>query len=428
MPWQDVAATYIEAIDRKGHWLWPEVAIVVGRQNGKTELLVPHIVRRLLAGRRVMHTAQNRMLPREVFGRVADIMMGQYRDLLKTKPRHANGQETIALKNGGHYRIAAPTRGGARGPSNDDVIIDEVRELDNHDYIAAAEPTLAQSVNPQILYLSNAGEDDSVVLNAIRQRAGEDKSLAYLEWSSAPHRDREDRDGWLEANPAVGNLPGHDMMAYLERKYRSYTLAGTSAIFDTEHRCVWVSSTRERLVDEYAFNTCRGPLGDPVQPVIAVSMTPDGRRAAVAMAWQRPDGSIALRLLYDVTGSPIDTATLGKDIDKDAKRLGVRKIGYDPLTDAELAKYLTKPEKITGQVYANASSTFVNLVTGGRLRWQDDGTLQAELAWTSKKAHDDTGHFTAVRMADDHPIPSVLASIRAVWLASGRSFSSPRVY
>lgn len=428
MPWQDVAATYIEARGKADSWLFPEVAAIVARQNGKTELLVPHIVRRLRMGRRIMHTAQNRELPREVFGRVADVMQDHYASELRRKPRFGAGQETIEMRNGGRYRIVAPSRGGARGPSNDDVIVDELREMVDYEFIAAAEPTLAQSTNPQILYLSNAGEDDSVVLNDIKRRAGEDESLAYLEWSAAPERETSDREGWLEANPATGNLEGHDMMAYLERKFRSYTLAGTSSIFETEHLCRWVSSMRERLVDEYAWAACRGPLGDPRNAVLAVSMTPDGRRASVAMAWQRQDQSVALRLLFDVTGSPIDTAALGADIDREAKTLGVKRIAYDPLTDAELAKYLRKPEKITGQAFANASAQFVNLVTAQRIHWQDDGTLAAELGWTSKKSRDDTGSFEAVRMSDDHAIPSALAAIRAVWLASGPAVPSPRVY
>jgi hypothetical protein len=218
------------------------------------------------------------------------------------------------------------------------------------------------------------------------------------------------------------------MMASLEKDYHAYNMTGRLSIFETEHLCRWVPSMRERLVDEYAWAACAGILTDPVAPVMAVSMTPDGKRAAVALAWQRVDGSVALRLLYDVTGSPIDTAELGKDIDNDAKRLGVKRVAYDPLTDGELAKYLRKPEKITGQAFANASAQFVNLVNATRLRWQDDGALSAEIAWTSRKSHDDTGHFQAVRMADDHPIPSVLASIRAVWLASGPSVAPPRVY
>ncbi len=427
MPWQKVAATYIEGVGKGGRWIWPEVAVIVARQNGKTALLVPYIVRRLLMGRKIMHAAQHRALPQQIHTRVADIIMEQHRDLVRRKPRFAAGQESIELTNGGAYRIVAANRGAARGWSGDDLIIDELREIDL-DFIGAAEPTVMASPNPQTLYLSNAGDDESVVLNAVRQRSGNDPTLAYLEWSAAPERDVDDREGWYEANPSIGNLPGRDTIGFLERKYESYKQAGTLSIFETEYLCRWVPSMRQRFVDEYLWAACQGPLGDPRMPVMAVSMTPDGKRAAAAMAWQRVDGSIALRLLYDVTGDPIDVKRLGEDVLKDAKRLGIRKTAFDPLTDAELAKYLTKPKSITGQEWANASAQFVNLVTSRRLRWQDGGALSDDIAWTSRKAHDETGHFTAVRMADTHPIPAALASIRAVWLASGPAASSPRVF
>ena len=123
-PWQDTAARYLTAEAPDGRWLYREVAIIVARQNGKTTILVPLIVHRLLTGQRIMHTAQNRELPREVFGMVADIMQDHFSSELRSRPRFANGQEEIRLKGGGHYRIVAPTRGGARGPSNDLIFID----------------------------------------------------------------------------------------------------------------------------------------------------------------------------------------------------------------------------------------------------------------------------------------------------------------
>lgn len=147
MPWQDTAARYLEALAPDRRHLYREVAIVVARQNGKTTLLVPLIVKRLRAGRRIMHTAQNRELPREVFAQVADIVSSDesifpVRNGRTVRPRFANGQEEIRLANGGRYRIVAPTRGGARGGTNDDVIIDELREMDTFEFIGAAKPTM----------------------------------------------------------------------------------------------------------------------------------------------------------------------------------------------------------------------------------------------------------------------------------------------
>jgi hypothetical protein len=426
MPWQVTSQRYVEAVGADGRWLYPEVAEVVARQNGKTEKLVPHIRRRLLMGRRIMHTAQNRELPREVFSRVAELMVEHHSDLLKSEPRFANGQEEIKLLNGGRYRIVAPTRGGARGPSNDDLIIDEVRELETFDFIAAAKPTLTASPNPQTLYLSNAGDEDSIVLNALRMRASTDPALAYLEWSASPDRSSDDIVGWCEANPSIGHL--ESTLRNLEREYRSNTLGGTLAVFETEHLCRWVVTMRERLVDEFAWARCAvNELPAPRRPFMAVSMDPKGERAAAAIAWQQEE-KIGLQLLFDVTGHPIDTARLGKDMRETAVRMGVGKVGFDPLSDAELAKFFKKTEPISGQKYANASALFVTAVRANRLAVAGAEAITDDLTWTARKATEGTGAYQAVRASDDHPIPAALAAIRAVWLASGPQMGQARIY
>src|SRR5689334_5910744 len=195
LPWQETAARYIEAKGPNDRPHFREVAVIVARQNGKSKLLIPLIVSRLRQGRRIMLTAQDRLgIVREVFYEVADVMWEYDAALFPrrngriTRPRYANGQEEIRLSNGGIFSIVAPTRSGARGSSRDLVIIDELREMDDYDFIAAAKPTMTASAHPQMLYLSNAGTADSVVLNALRDRRDADPTLAYLEWSADPDR------------------------------------------------------------------------------------------------------------------------------------------------------------------------------------------------------------------------------------------------
>lgn len=433
-PWQDTCARYLTATAADDRWMYREVAIIVARQNGKTTILVPLIVSRLLAGHRIMHTAQNRELPREVFGLVADIVEDKYADLLTerngrpVRPRFANGQEEIKLTTGGTYRIVAPTRGGARGPSNDLVIVDELREMVDHDFIAAAKPTLTASKKPQMVYLSNAGTEDSAVLNALKLRAGEDPSLAYLEWSAAPDRRADDVEGWREANPSMGHDPS--VFVTLEAEYRTNKLGGTLGIFETEHLCRPVVTLRERLVDEFAWAECE--VAEPPakrQAYMAVAMDPSGTRGHAAVAWRMPDESIALRVIREATGSPIDPDEFGKDLRNDAKEWGAIAVGYDPLTDRELAKYFRAPKSVTGQEFANASARFTLAVTSRKLRWHDAAAVTDDLTWTTKKAHDESGSFQAVRANDDRPITAALAAIRAVWLASNPPRSSgARIY
>src|SRR5436190_87815 len=118
-PWQRTAARYITALGQGERWLYRHVAVVVARQNGKTTLLLPLIVDRMLKGDRIMHTAQDRVIPREVFTQVADYFMTKHPELLAQrngrpiKPRFANGTEEIRLASGGLYAIVAPSRSGA---------------------------------------------------------------------------------------------------------------------------------------------------------------------------------------------------------------------------------------------------------------------------------------------------------------------------
>jgi hypothetical protein len=429
MPWQEVAATYITALGPNGLWLYPDIASVVSRQNGKTEMLLPFIVSRLRMGRRIMHTAQNRELPREVHGRAADFFESkEHRHELVKRPRFANGQEEIRTTGGGLYRIVAPTRGGARGPSNDDLIIDEIREMDDYAFIAAAKPTLGASKNPQTIYLSNAGDDTSIVLNDIRKRADEDPSLAYLEWSAGPERDASDREGWLESNPALGHLPG--AWKNLEDNYRTYVLSGQSAIFETEHLCRWVPTMRPRLVDDFAWMRCRtGSLGAVRRPSLGISMDPSGTRASVVAAWRQEDGSIALRELFDVPGEPIDTDALGEDALKVSRRLGTTLVGYDDATDRDLARHWKKRAKnITGRDFANATEKFVRGVEGGTIRWTEAEHITADLASVSRKDNSENQTYHAVKSRDDTSVTAALAAIRAVWLVPTSSPGHLKVY
>jgi hypothetical protein len=423
MPWQEVAARYLTARGKRS-LLYREVAIVVARQNGKTALMKPHIIRKLKAGRRVLHIAQTRELPREMFGIIADALSAEPELFPKRRgkvvwPRYGSGQEEINLSNGGSYRIAASNRGGARGRSVDDLIIDELREMVDWDAMSAAEPTLTMSRDPQIVYLSNAGTEASVVLNAVRARglSGEDRSLAYLEWSADPGRLADDRDGWAEANPALGHFP--QVLRELERSYAARKAEGQMPIFETERLCRWVPSLRELLVDGQAWAACAVPeQSRPSRSHMAISMDPNGRRASAALAWREPDGSIALRMLFDVTGNPIDTDKLGPDLQRAARENGAVGVGYDSMTDRALATFFPKAQAIVGTRYANATSRFVAAVEGHRLRWRDCAAVTADLTWTTRKDNAETGSFEAVRGDDQHSITAALAAIRAVWLAS----------
>jgi hypothetical protein len=422
-PWQEVAARYLTALGTGDRWLYREVAIIVARQNGKTELLLPLIVERLLAGNRIMHTAQNRELPRLVHRKLGRILLKHHADKIDAIRRGA-GQEEIWLTNGGHYRIVAPNEDGARGSTNDLVIVDELRQMVDHNFIAAAKPTLAD--NAQIIYLSNAGTSDSAVLNALRARAGGDQRLAYLEWSAPPDLSPDDRAGWRAANPAIGHKPGH--LEGLEDDFRAHLLSGTMAVFETEQLCRWVAAMDQRLVTpgDWAAQDF-SETGVPTRAFMAINMDPSGERASAVIAWA--DGDRIVLDVHDTVGSPIDASLLGPDLQALANANRVSLVAFDPYTDADLVRYLRKSKAINGREYASASEKFVRLVAERRLSINDPaGILGKDLEWTTRKPAP-YGSFMAVKASDEHSVTAAIAAVRAAWLASAPVTTAPaRIY
>ena len=158
-----------------------------------------------------------------------------------------------------------------------------------------------------------------------------------------------------------------------------------------------------------------------------MSLDPNGQRASAVLSWQQDDGRVAVRLIADVTGNPMDVPAFGADLKQLAADYKVRVVGYDGATDAELAKYFKKPEAITGAKFTNASSMFVNLVESHTIVW-DGEPITPDIEWTGRKTHEAPGTWTAVKLSDDHPITAMLATIRAVWLASGPKPHKARVH
>lgn len=433
MPWQETATVYITATDADKLWLYREVACVVGRQNGKTTLVKPIILKRLKAGRHIMHIAQVRDLPREMFEELADVLEATDPGLFPRRrgkiiwPRRGAGSESIKLTNGGSYRIAAALSGSARGrDSIDDLIIDELREADSFAVVNAAKPAQRFAENPQTIYLSNAGTDKSVVLNSLRDRAADDPSLAYLEWSAHPDYASHDRRGWVQANPAIGHFP--QVLRDLETDYVAAELGGNLAGFETEALCRWVNTILPPIILPATWEELRGEFETVTRPCLGIALDPNGQRASAVLCWQQDDGGVAVRAMLEGTGDPMNVAAFGEDVKRMAREAHVSKVGFDGSTDAELAKYFKKPDKVSGPAWTNASSRFVNLVESGKLVWDSADVVGPDIPWTGRKTHQMPGTWTAIPTSDEHPPTAMLATIRAVWLASGPKPQRPKVH
>jgi hypothetical protein len=427
-PWQVTASRYLTAKGPTGHPLYREVAVVVARQNGKTRLLLPLVISRMIAGDHVIHAAQHLRMPGDFHRELAEVLVAKFPQYVPGKRGISwrAGQESIHLNTGGDYKIVAATGGAPRGLTADLVVIDELRELTDDRFLGGIKPTMISRANAQIVYLSNAGTSDSVVLNGVRARAGQDQRLAYLEWSAPSELAPDDVSGWVQANPAIGHKEG--LLDNLADEYRAASLGGTMANFETEHLCRWVAAMDERLVKpgdwaEQEFVDS----GTPIRAVMAVNMDPSGERASAVIAWA--EGDKIILDVHDTVGSPIDVALLGPDLATLANANRVTTIAFDPYTDADLVRYMRKPKSINGREYASASEKFVRLVAERRLRVNDPaGILSKDLEWTTRKPAP-YGSYMAVKASDEHTNTAAIAAVRAAWLASAPVPTAPaRIY
>lgn len=345
----------------------------------------------------------------------------RYFSILDGSPRLANGQEIIRTRGGGIYRIVAPTSGGARGSANDLVIVDEVREFTDWEFVGAARATLTASPNPQILYLSNAGDEGSVVLNALRARAEADPGLAYLEWSAHPELEASDRAGWAQANPALGLTVRED---FLEAQFRLYSLEERLDIFETEHLCRWVRVVGRRVVGDISWDRARvSTLEAPARPVLGVAVSPT--RASAVIAWLASDNSIALTIAAEVTGNPLDLDAFGRALKEYALKAKIRTVGYAAQTDRDLIRYLERGKALNAADLAAASARFASTVESGRLRWSGAEPVGSDLPYLVRK--EGMGSWTAEAAGRDRHPTAALAAIRAVYLAT-EPRSKPRIF
>lgn len=420
MEWQRITGRYMTALGRDDNWLYRRIAAIASRQNGKTEVIKPRVLLGFKLNRKMLHTAQDRSRPRKsTFEPLVDFFANPANRMKYgvRKIREANGQEEIICNEGGSYTIAAPRSGGARGGTFDDIFIDEAREFTDYSVDGIIRPTILARPNAQIMYFSNAGHADSVILNDLRAKRDDDRNLAYLEWSAPSELDRMDPEAWAWGNPAMGTTIDQETLA-------DFAATMQPEIFDTEHLCRWVVSMRERLVRPEEWQAQEfAHTGRPTRPVMGIKTDISGMRTSAVVAWLLRDGRVALEVAANVTGDvangePINVTYLAPMLLQKAREYGVGMVYYDPITDGDLARHFRRTQKVYGQDYVRATLGFENRVKTRQFVVDDElGIIAEDLTRTVKHPSLHGSHVAGKAKADE-PNSAAEAAILATWFAS----------
>lgn len=409
LPWQKELALRALAVDADGAYVYRTVVVLVGRQSGKTTFCSVLALWRLQQDSQatVLGVAQSLSTAMEAWSKSVHLA----EDVgWPAKVQVSNGKECMTLGNRSRYLVRAASRSAARGLSVDLLIMDEAREQRSWDAWAACSKTTIARPGSQVWVISNAGDDQSVVLNTLREKAlsGDDPHLGLFEWSADPALPLEDRSSWAQGCPGVGHTVPWDA---LEAAF------GTDppAVFRTEIRCERVASL-DGAVDMAAWRSCMDTsvtldgLRDRI--ALCVDVSTDGSHVTLMAAAVDDAGFVRVEPV-DAWATPYDASLA---LPGWIERIKPRVFGWFPGGPAgALGQDLRGGEEIKGIGVAEACMSFAEQVQALRVRHGGDPLLDAHVAAAEKYRVGDAWRFARPRLGGN--VDAAYAAAGAVYLA-----------
>jgi hypothetical protein len=315
-PWQEWQIIHGCELLEDGRPRFRVVLTLAARQNGKTEIpVILSLYWQFVEGvPMILGTSTKVDYAKESWKKA--VHLAETAPFLEQRhaprwTREANGEVESWTRERARYKIAASNAQGGRSLTIHRLILDELRQ--HHDYTAwdASVPAGNAVRDFQAWALSNAGDDQSVVLNDLRESAlkfintGEgDYRLGLFEWSAEDDADPRDIYALAKANPNLGRRI--DPEALLGDAARAVAKGGDALTgFKTENMCIRVKML-DPAVDPGAWRRCRddGTLADVRSRVaLCLDVAPDQLHATLCAAAVLGDGRTRVEVVAAWEGS-----------------------------------------------------------------------------------------------------------------------------
>lgn len=334
-PWQQWLAIHLGELLPDGRPRFRQVLVLVARQQGKTHLAMVLTLFWLFVERHPLTFGTSTSLeqagePWEAACLMAESTPALAAQLPRNAIRKANGQQALRTVHRSAYKIGAVSPRGGRGKTIDRIVGDELREHRSWVGYRAAYNAMNAVPGGQAVYITNQGDDASVVLNALYASALEfvdwwaehgdpgvaesllagdidavadhDARLGLFEWSAPDGAHPMDMSGWAAAMPNLGRRTDHaTVRGAAIRVSKPGADPGELAGFLTEMLCQRVKSMNAAL-DMLAFARCEDPgTLDPGEIsgrlVACVDVAPDGAHVTLAAAAVLEDGRVRVEVV-----------------------------------------------------------------------------------------------------------------------------------
>jgi hypothetical protein len=429
LPWQQWL--FIHALELKPDesYRFRTILTLVARQNGKTTALnILALWRMVMDGALVvMGTSTNLDYARKSWLTTVNMAKDspEINDLFRWPETRTNGRESLEMKSGAFYGIATATRTGGRSLSVDLLILDEIREHRTWEAWSASSKTTNARPRGQRWAISNMGDDGSVVLNHLREKAieGADPSVFIGEWSAPPGCDTGDRSVWPLANPALGHTITEEVIA-------SDHTTDSEPVFRTEVLCQHVPSLEPQPIDPDVWAALAVEVLFRFSELhFFIDCSPDLRSASIAGAamWDgRPYVSMAdyqpgthwviprvqeLKQKFPEAKWQLEGNGPASALLEQLENVGV--VVEKPFSGTEMARGCVHLQK---------------LVTNRAMSHSGDSVFEVALKAAVKRDVGDPGLWAWGRRKSSGDISPLVAATGALWLLETTRLNLPRIF
>jgi len=405
--WQQWLVIHIGELLEDGSPRFSKVLVIVGRQNGKTELLKVLALYWMFVERQPEILGLNSNLTYAKEAMLDAVSLARTTILAPEIERVLEGNNDIHVRTlHSKYRVKAANRKAGRGKALDRVIVDELREHRDWNAYNAAIPAMSARPNAQAVFITNQGDEASIVLESLRTAALDfietgsgDERLGLFEWSAPDGADITDPRNWALANPNLGRrLPVSTI--------RSEALLATTGLkeeiaFRTERLCIRVKSLNP-AVDPQKWEKCYVPgnLAElQSQVALCLDVSPDSQHATLMAAAVLEDGTVRQEFVREWSGSNVTKQVLN-DLPGILAKHPPRVFGWFPNGPAAAISSTlrkrgfarTKMVEITGEV-TDACMGYADEVRNLTLVHNDDSLVTAQVTGAEKLQQGDRWRF-----------------------------------
>lgn len=432
--WQRWLLVHALELTPDGRHRFRRVVVIVARQNGKTVVLlillaywlfVDVVAISLLISAKLEYAIHALGLLQKLCEAAAALDADRPRGWR----RRSNGQVRLTAcvdQADAEVWTAAANGNAGRSLTAHRVGMDELRTQRTYDTWDAASNSMSAVADAQLWAFSNAGTEDSIVLNDLRSAAveGTDPELGLFEWSAAPNAATDDPAALAAANPNAG---GRIRAGALLVEARAAIAAGGAKLagFRTEKLCITIP-TLNPAIDPAGWADCRwdgdlARLRDRL--ALLFDVAPDGQHATLLAAATLPDGRTAVEAVHAWAGVGAPDR-MRRELPALVRRVRPRVLGWLP--DGPAAEFAAdmaqRPgwpprgvllEAVRGEVPA-ACMAFASLVAARRILQPGDPLLDAQSAAAEKLPIGDRWVFS--RRGKGH-VDAIYAAAGAVQLA-----------